>query len=154
VPAKTYDFSASLDKESLMSGLKVLIAEDETVSRKLLQASLTKWGCQVVSATNGQDACEALREGGIDLCILDWEMPNMTGPEVCQWLRSSNLDQSYVILLTTKNEPEDIEAGFEAGADDYMIKPFQGDALRDRISELAQRIPVADCSAVWGQLTA
>ncbi|HEV2987447.1 MAG TPA: response regulator [Candidatus Angelobacter sp.] len=137
-----------------MSGLKVLIAEDETVSRKLLQASLTKWGCQVVSATNGQDACEALREGGIDLCILDWEMPNMTGPEVCQWLRSSNLDQSYVILLTTKNEPEDIEAGFEAGADDYMIKPFQGDALRDRISELAQRIPVADCSAVWGQLTA
>ncbi|HEV3040531.1 MAG TPA: response regulator [Candidatus Angelobacter sp.] len=137
-----------------MSGLKVLIAEDETISRKLLHASLTKWGCEVVSATNGEDACAALREGGIDLCILDWEMPNMTGPEVCQWLRSSDLDQSYVILLTTKGQPEDIEAGFDAGADDYMIKPFKGDALRNRISELAQRAPVADCSAVWGQLTA
>ena len=137
-----------------MSGLRVLIAEDETISRKLLQASLTKWGCQVVSAANGQDACEALREGGIDLCILDWEMPQMTGPEVCQWLRSSDLDQSYVILLTTKNQAEDIEAGYEAGADDYMIKPFKRDVLHSRISELAQRIPDAGCSAVWGQLTA
>lgn len=137
-----------------MSGLRVLIAEDEAISRKLLQASLTKWGCQVVSAANGQDACEALREGGIDLCILDWEMPQMTGPEVCQWLRSSDLDQSYVILLTTKNQPEDIEAGYEAGADDYMIKPFKGDVLQSRICELTQRVPDVGCSAVWGQLTA
>jgi DNA-binding response OmpR family regulator len=137
-----------------MSGLRVLIAEDEVISRKLLQASLTKWGCQVVSATNGQDACEALREGGIDLCILDWEMPQMSGPEVCQWLRSSDLDQSYVIQLTTKNQPEDIEAGYEAGVDHYMIKPFKGDDLRSRISELTQRMPAAGCSAVWGQLTA
>ncbi|HEV2963810.1 MAG TPA: response regulator [Candidatus Angelobacter sp.] len=137
-----------------MSGLRVLIAEDETVSRKLLHSSLTKWGCQVVAAANGQEACRALREGGIDLCILDWEMPQMTGPEVCQWLRSSDLDQSYVILLTTKSQPEDIEAGYEAGADDYMVKPFKGDDLRGRISELSQKIPVAGCSAVWGQLTA
>ena len=137
-----------------MSALRVLIAEDETISRKLLHASLTQWGCQVVSAVNGQDACHALKEGGIDLCILDWEMPQMTGPEVCQWLRSSDLDQSYVILLTTKNQPEDIEAGYEAGADDYMIKPFKGDDLRSRISELTQRIPDAGCSAVWGQMSA
>src|SRR5437016_4031323 len=125
-----------------MSGLRVLIAEDEAVSRKLLQASLTKWGCEVVSTANGQDACEALRAGGIDLCILDWEMPRMTGPEVCQWLRSSDMEQSpYVILLTTKNEPEDIQAGYEAGADDYLSKPFRVDDLRSRISEAARRIP-------------
>jgi two-component system sensor histidine kinase ChiS len=58
-----------------------------------------------------------------------------------------------VILLTTKNQPEDIEAGYEAGADDYLIKPFKGDDLRSRISEVAERIP-AGCSAVWGQLSA
>ena len=145
---------ASINKGSLMSGLRVLIAEDETISRKLLHASLIKWGCQVVSAANAQAACDALQAGGIDLCILDWEMPQMTGPEVCQWLRSSDLDQSYVILLTTKNQPEDIEAGYEAGADDYMIKPFKGDDLRSRISELAQRMPDAGCSAVWGQMSA
>lgn len=138
-----------------MSRLKVLIAEDETINRKLLHASLTKWGCEVVSTVNGQDACEALQQGGIDLCILDWEMPKMTGPEVCQWLRSSDLDQSYVILLTTKNQPEDIEAGYEAGADDYMIKPFKRDELRNRISHLAQRAPApAACSAIWGQMSA
>ncbi len=138
-----------------MSRLKVLIAEDETINRKLLHASLTKWGCDVVSTANGQDACEALREGGIDLCILDWEMPKMTGPEVCQWLRSSHLDQSYVILLTTKNQPEDIEAGYEAGADDYMIKPFKRDELHSRISLLAGKIPApAGCSAIWGQMSA
>lgn len=137
-----------------MSRLKVLIAEDESINRKLLHASLTKWGCDVVSTVNGQDACEALREGGIDLCILDWEMPKMTGPEVCQWLRSSDLDQSYVVLLTTKNQPEDIEAGYEAGADDYMIKPFKRDDLHSLISHLAQKMPTAQCSAIWGQMTA
>lgn len=137
-----------------MSRLRVLIAEDESINRKLLQASLTKWGCDVVSTANGQDACEALREGGIDLCILDWEMPQMTGPEVCQWLRSSELDQSYVILLTTKDQPEDIEAGYEAGADDYMIKPFKRDELHERISHLARTMPTAGCSAIWGQMTA
>jgi DNA-binding response OmpR family regulator len=137
-----------------MSGLRVLIAEDEAISRKLLQAALTNWGCHVVSTADGQDACEALRAGGIDLCILDWEMPRMTGPEVCQWLRTSDLDQSYVILLTTRNNPEDIDAGYEAGADDYLIKPFKGDDLRSRISEVAQRMPAGSCSAVWGQLSA
>jgi len=138
-----------------MSTLRVLIAEDETISRKLLQASLTKWGCDVVSTADGQDACEALQAGGIDICILDWEMPRMTGVEVCQWLKSSDLDQSpYVILLTTKNEPEDIEAGYQAGADDYFIKPFKGDELRSRIAAVAQGIPPVAGSAVWGQKTA
>jgi two-component system chemotaxis response regulator CheY len=138
-----------------MSGLRVLIAEDETISRKLLQASLTKWGCDVVSTVNGQDACEALQAGDIDICILDWEMPRMTGVEVCQWLKSSDLGQSpYVILLTTKNEPEDIEAGYQAGADDYFIKPFKGDELRSRLAAVAQGIPLTTGSAVWGQKTA
>jgi DNA-binding response OmpR family regulator len=138
-----------------MSGLRVLIAEDEAISRKLLQASLTKWGCDVVSTADGHDACEALRAGGIDLCILDWEMPRMTGVEVCEWLRSSDLDQPpYVMLLTTKKEPEDIEAGYQAGADDYFIKPFKGDELRSRISEVARSIPEARCSAIWGQQSA
>ena len=145
---------ASIDKGSLMSRLKVLIAEDESINRKLLHASLTKWGCDVVSTANGQDACEALQQGGIDLCILDWEMPKMTGPEVCQWLRSSDLGQSYVILLTTKDQPEDIEAGYEAGADDYMVKPFKGDELHSRVSYLARATPIAGCSAIWGQMTA
>jgi DNA-binding response OmpR family regulator len=134
-----------------MSGLRVLIAEDESVSRRLLQASLTKWGCDVVSTVDGEDACAALLAGGIDVCILDWEMPRMTGVEVCQWLRTADLKPApHVILLTSKKEPDDIQAGYEAGADDYFIKPFHGDELRSRISQVTQRLPEPDCSAVWG----
>ena len=123
-----------------MSGLKVLIAEDEAVTRSLLRSTLTHWGYDVVTTANGEEACAKLKAGNIDLCVLDWEMPKMTGLDVCKWIRSSNLTPApYSILLTAKNDPRDIQAGYQAGADDYVTKPFNAGELRKRMSVLAQR---------------
>lgn len=123
-----------------MPALKVLIAEDEPVSRKLLNASLTQWGYDVVTAADGEAARTRLLAGGIDLCVLDWEMPKMTGLDVCKWVRSSDLSPApNVILLTVKDDPEDIAAGYGAGADDYVTKPFSAGELRQRVSTFAQR---------------
>jgi len=123
-----------------MSGLKVLIAEDEAVTRSLLRATLTSWGYDVATTADGEEACAKLRSGNIDLCLLDWEMPKMTGLEVCQWVRASELTPApYVILLTVKDDPKDIQAGYGAGADDYVTKPFNAGELRQRMSVLAQR---------------
>jgi DNA-binding response OmpR family regulator len=123
-----------------MSGLKVLIAEDEAVTRSLLRSTLTNWGYDVATTTNGEEACAKLRSGNIDLCVLDWEMPKMTGLDVCKWVRSSDLTPApYLILLTAKNDPKDIQAGYQAGADDYVTKPFSAVELRKRMSIVAQR---------------
>jgi DNA-binding response OmpR family regulator len=123
-----------------MSVLKVLIAEDEPVSRKLLNTALTQWGYDVVSTADGESARARILAGGIDLCVLDWEMPKMTGLDVCKWVRSSDLSPApNVILLTVKDDPEDIAAGYGAGADDYVTKPFNAGELRKRVSTFAQR---------------
>lgn len=123
-----------------MSGLRVLIAEDEAVTRTLLRATLTSWGYDVATTADGAEACAKLRAGGIDMCVLDWEMPKMTGLDVCKWARSSDLTpEPYVILLTVKDDPNDIQAGYCAGADDYVTKPFNARELRERMSVLEQR---------------
>jgi sigma-B regulation protein RsbU (phosphoserine phosphatase) len=123
-----------------MSGLKVLIAEDEAITRSLLRSTLTNWGYDVATTTNGEEACAKLRSGNIDLCVLDWEMPKMTGLDVCKWVRSSDLTPApYLILLTAKNDPGDIRAGYQAGADDYVTKPFNAVELRKRMSIVAER---------------
>ena len=123
-----------------MSGLKVLIAEDEPVSRRLLNAALTQWGYDVVATADGEEARTRLLTGDIDLCVLDWEMPKMTGLDLCKWVKSSELiSNPNVILLTVKDDPKDIQAGYGAGADDYVTKPFNAGELRRRISVLAQR---------------
>ncbi len=123
-----------------MSGLKVLIAEDEPVSRKLLSAALTQWGYDVVATADGEAARARLLAGDIDLCVLDWEMPKMTGLDVCKWVRSSGLTPApNVILLTVKSDPKDIEAGYRAGADDYVTKPFNAPELHRRVSTFAKR---------------
>jgi DNA-binding response OmpR family regulator len=123
-----------------MSALRVLIAEDEAVTRRLLRTTLTKWGYDVATADNGEEACAKLCSGNIDLCLLDWEMPKMTGLDVCKWVRSSEVKPApYVILLTAKDDPKDIQAGYQAGADDYVTKPFNAGELRQRMSVLTQR---------------
>ena len=74
------------------------------------------------------------------MCVLDWEMPVMTGLDVCKWVRSSGLTPApYLILLTAKDNPSDIQAGYQAGADDYVTKPFNAGELRKRMSVVARR---------------
>ena len=115
--------------------MKILIADDDPVSRRLLQAALVKWGYDALSTTNGADAWKAMEDTEPpSLLILDWLMPGMDGIEICRKVRASvHLQSAYVILLTSRGSKEDVVAGLEAGADDYITKPFDHGELRARV---------------------
>jgi DNA-binding response OmpR family regulator len=115
--------------------VKVLIAEDDMVSRRLLEASLTRWGYEVVVTCDGAAAWEVLQRGDApSLVILDWMMPGMDGIEVCRRVRSAlTAMPPYLILLTAKGRREDIVTGLRAGANDYVTKPFDREELRARM---------------------
>ncbi len=115
--------------------MKVLVAEDDAVSRRLLEARLTKWGYEVTSTKDGAEAWEALSQpGAAQLAILDWMMPAVSGLEVCRLVRSTPGTRStHIILLTARDGREDIVAGLNAGANDYITKPFDVEELRARV---------------------
>jgi len=115
--------------------MQVLVAEDEPVSRRILQSILTKWEYDVVLACDGVEAWEIIqREDVPSLVILDWMMPKMDGIEVCQKVRgSTHLKPIYIILLTSKDRTEDLVLGLKAGADDYIAKPFDVRELHARL---------------------
>lgn len=115
--------------------MRILIAEDDPVSCRVLTAHLTKWGHEVVVTRNGVEAFQTLQENGAPLlAILDWMMPGMDGAEICRQLRKDNNGSSvYIILLTSLNRKEDLIQGLEAGADDYLTKPFDQHELRMRL---------------------
>lgn len=122
--------------------MRVLIAEDEPVSRRLLQGTLTRWGYDVLVARDGQEAWDLFcsDEDPPRLAILDWMMPNMDGPEVCQRIRKEGREEyTYIVLLTAKNRKENLIEGLDAGADDYITKPFDSDELEVRV-RAARRI--------------
>ena len=114
---------------------EILIADDSAVTRHLLMSHLTCWGYHVVATENGKEAWAVLQQGDAPrLVILDWVMPEMTGVEVCQHVRAlSDRPYTYIILLTGNTTSEDLAAGFAAGADDYIFKPFDETALRARL---------------------
>ncbi|MBA3353837.1 MAG: response regulator [Blastocatellia bacterium] len=117
--------------------MKVLIAEDDPVSNRLLEGSLVSWGYDVVATGNGAAALEILQSADRPmLAILDVVMPEMTGIEVCRALRgrSPSIPPPYIILLTGINSKEDLVKGIEAGANDYLTKPFYRDELRVRVN--------------------
>jgi len=115
--------------------MKILVAEDQTVSRRILEASLRKWGYEVEGVENGTRAWEILQgEEAPQLAILDWLMPGMDGIEICRQIRLRPQTQPvYIILLTARSGREDMIRGLEAGADDYITKPFDRDELRARV---------------------
>lgn len=115
--------------------MKILIAEDDLVSRRLLEATLTKWGYEVAHACDGLAAWEALQQPNApSLAILDWMMPGLDGVEVCRRIRAIPARQPlYLILLTAKGARADIVAGLQAGADDYVAKPFDPEELQARL---------------------
>jgi DNA-binding response OmpR family regulator len=115
--------------------LKILVAEDDAVTRHLLKISLERWNYEVVLAKDGTQAMEIIRGQDVpQLAILDWMMPGSDGVEVCRQLRRST-EGSYVytLLLTSKTEKEDLMSGLESGADDYLVKPFDLLELQARL---------------------
>jgi two-component system cell cycle response regulator len=115
--------------------VKILIADDSIVSRHLLEATLRRWGYEVLVACDGAEALEMLeRNDAPSLIILDWMMPGMTGVEVCRRIRQrSSEPYTYILLLTSKSQKEDLIEGMEAGADDYVTKPFDQNELQVRL---------------------
>ena len=115
--------------------MRVLMAEDDLVSQRLLQTVLTKWGYTPVVVSNGGDAWEVLQQTDApSLAILDWMMPVMDGVDVCRAARALERDcPTYLILLTAKGQKEDIVTGLRAGADDFLTKPFDREELHARV---------------------
>ncbi|HZU24448.1 MAG TPA: diguanylate cyclase [Bryobacteraceae bacterium] len=115
--------------------MKILIADDSVVSRHLLEATLRRWGYEVVGASDGDRAWELLQgENAPSIAILDWMMPGLTGPEVCLRMRQSGREPyTYILLLTSRSQREDLIEGMEAGADDYVTKPFDEHELKVRL---------------------
>lgn len=114
---------------------KILIAEDDPVSQRMLQSFLTKWGYEIIAVSSGTEALRVLE--GPDappLAVLDWMMPGMEGPEICREIRKDpERPYTYVLLLTARTQKEDLLKGLEAGADDYLTKPFDVQELRARL---------------------
>jgi diguanylate cyclase (GGDEF)-like protein len=115
--------------------MRILIAEDDPVTRRLLEAKLARWGYEVVITCDGDQAWEALQvEDAPRLAILDWMMPGMDGVEICKRMRHQDREPyTYLILLTSLHREEDLVIGMEAGADDYLTKPFKASELRVRL---------------------
>lgn len=121
--------------------MKVLIADDDAIPRRFLQAALVKAGHEVVVAHDGLEAWQILqREDAPRLAILDWLMPGLDGVSVCRQVRQrEHAFYVYLMLLTSKDQQEDIVAGLQAGADDYLVKPFDPQELEVRL-RAGQRI--------------
>ena len=114
--------------------MKILIAEDERVSRRLLESRLKKWGYEVTTAEDGLQAWEYFQQEHFPMVISDWMMPKMDGLELLRRIRSfKRPGYVYMILLTARSEKEDILAGMESGADDFITKPFDKDELMARL---------------------
>jgi diguanylate cyclase (GGDEF)-like protein len=133
----------SLDRPAwdAQTPIRILVADDNAVSRRPIEIMLAKWGYEVTSAASGTEAWNILNgEDPPRIAILDWMMPGLSGPEVCQLVRRQMRHYyTYIIMLTSRYEREDFIAGMESGADDYLVKPPNHRELRVRLGP-ARRI--------------
>lgn len=114
--------------------MRILVAEDDPISRKILIKTVEAWGHQVISAEDGLEAWKLFQQENPKFIIADWVMPEMDGVELCKKIRAcENSGYTYFILLTGKGQQKDVVEGLHAGADDYLTKPFDIDELRGRI---------------------
>src|SRR5437016_2639579 len=115
--------------------MNVLVADDDVFSRELLSDLLPRWGYRVRQARDGAEAWDALQEEGAPrLALLDWLMPGMEGVQVCRKVRENPATAgAYLLLLTCRDDVEDVVLGLDAGANDYLTKPFHQRVLRARV---------------------
>jgi two-component system OmpR family response regulator len=125
--------------------IRALVADDDPVARVILARALPEWAVEPIVVADGVAAWEVITSGNApSLAIMDWEMPGLDGPELCRRIRGNPATASmYVILLTSRDAAEDVVAGLDAGADDYLVKPFAFAELLARINALARRPPMA-----------
>lgn len=125
--------------------MKILIAEDDPISSRILEKHLKSWGYDLVLARSGEEAWEALQDESIRLAILDWMMPAMDGTEICRKIRRrKKYKYTYIILLSAKDRKQDIIDGLSSGADDYMTKPVNFLELRARLQTGKRIIDLED----------
>jgi DNA-binding response OmpR family regulator len=122
--------------------MHLLIAEDDVVTARLLRGLVASWGYTVTAVDDGERAAAALQaDDPPQIAVLDWMMPGLKGPDVCRIARAEQSGPpTYIILLTSKHARADVVAGLEAGADDYLVKPFDLEELRSRLNAGARII--------------
>ncbi len=115
--------------------MQILIAEDDVASRLMLSAVLKKWGFETIEASDGAAAWRLLEQPRTPrLLVLDWNMPEINGLELCRRIRAiETSDPPYIILLTARSDMQDIVKGLDAGANDYVVKPYDNEELRARL---------------------
>jgi DNA-binding response OmpR family regulator len=116
--------------------MKILIADDELASLKIVEKILIKWGYEVVLASDGNVAWSLLEnDPSFHIAVLDWMMPGLDGLEVCRRIRQRN-DMPYVavIVISARDEQSDMDQGYAAGADDYLVKPINSAQLKQRLA--------------------
>ena len=129
-----------------MSSAKILVVDDEPQIRRIMRTSLTGQGYEVHDARSGEEALEAVRAQRLDLILLDLNMPGIGGLEACRIIRATS--EVAIVMLTVRNAEGDKVAALDAGADDYVTKPFSMPELLARIRASLRRIPVTgDASA-------
>jgi sigma-B regulation protein RsbU (phosphoserine phosphatase) len=122
--------------------MRILIVEDDAVSRRMLQGLLTKQGYEVTMASNGREAWTALQREDFSLVITDWIMPEIDGLKLCRLIRGRQQKQkkyTYIILITVMSGKNSYLEGIESGADDFLTKPYDPDVLRARL-RVAERL--------------
>lgn len=114
--------------------MRILVADDDPISRRILQGILTEWGYEVTVASNGTEAWKLLQQDAPELAILDWVMPGMEGIQICEALRKrKEARYVYILLMTARSNKNDIVRGLQAGADDYLTKPYDPLELKARL---------------------
>lgn len=134
-PNATIDLLSSPDARPARSMTTVLVAEDDAMFRRILEVRLQDWKYEVISVLNGAEAFEAMQaDNPPEMLLLDWMMPVINGVDLCRRIRTlNNAIYPYIVLLTGRDAKHDLVVGFDAGADDYLTKPFHADELRARL---------------------
>lgn len=128
-----------------MKKLRVLIASAAAGFGDVRKAAMECWGFEVIMVPDGKQACATMMASQIDLCILDWELPKMSGISTCQWIRSVDLKTyPYIVLMTEKGRSEQVQAAYRAGANDYLNNPFNLEDLHFLVTTFAHKISQQD----------
>jgi len=114
--------------------VKILIAEDDRISSKILEKHITGWGYDVLVVPDGKKAWQTFKKNEVGIVLLDWMMPEITGLDLCRKIRNDKSGKyTYIVLLTAKKKQKDINKGLAAGADEYLTKPFNPIELKARL---------------------